>query len=190
MTATARRLLVALLTALCTMVGLAATAAPASAYTWVDGAGRAGYVALSKAQGVHIRQCTSYTYYTCRMAPGVHVPAQRVYRSPLTTGRQDIAVVINIQRWSGDRWVYQTGRTWYGTIPAGVSSVVMPEWTVLPTAVNYLRVKIGVAWANPYGQALGTRALTMDQFGDYECATTLSPCTAGAGWLFIREPGV
>lgn len=190
MTTTARRLLTTALTAGLMTLGLIGGAAPASAYTWIDGAGRAGYVALSKAQGVHIRQCATYAYYSCRMAPGIHVPAQRVYRSPSTTGRQDVVVVINIQRWDGSQWVYQTGRTWYGTIPAGVGSVVMPEWTTLPTRVNYLRVKVGVGWANPYGQTLGTRAVTMDQLGDYECATTLSPCTAGAGWLFIREPGV
>ena len=190
MTTTARRLVTAVLTALVTMLGVALAAGPASAYTWVDGQGRAGYVALSKAQGVHLRVCATAAYYTCRMAPGVNVPAQRVYRSPMSSGRQDVVVVINVERYDGSRWYTETARTWYGTIPAGSSSVVMPEWTTLPNRVNYLRVKIGVGWANPYGQTLGTRLITMNQLGDYECATRLSPCQAGAGWLYIREPGV
>ena len=187
---TIRRLTIAVLTAVVALLGAVGSAAPASAYSWVDGQGRSGFVALSKAQGVHIRQCSQVVYYSCRMAPGVHVPAQRVHRSPSTSGRQDVVVVINIQRYQGDRWVHQTGRTWYGTIPAGVGSVVMPEWTVLPNAVGYLRVKLGVGWANRYGTTLGTRVITMNHDGDYECATTLRPCSAGAGWLFIREPGV
>lgn len=190
MTTTARRLLTTALTAVLMVLGALSAAPSASAYTWNDGAGRAGYVALSKAQGVHLRICATAQYYTCRMAPGINVPAQRVYRSPMTSGRQDIVVVINILRFDGDRWYHETGRTWYGTIPAGVSSVVMPEWTTLPNRVNYLRVNIGVGWANPYGQTLGTRFLSMNQQGDYECATNLRPCTAGAGWLYIREPGV
>lgn len=180
----------ACLTALVALVGMVGTSAPASAYTWVDTQGRPGFVQLSKAQGVHIRQCSTYAYYTCRMAPGIHVPAQRVNRSPRTSGRQDLGVAIVIQRYEGDRWVRQTSRTWYGRIPAGVRSIRMPEWTVLPNRVNYLRVQVAVAWARPAGGALGARMITMNQLGDYECATTLRPCEAGPGWLFIREPGV
>jgi len=187
---TIRRLTLAALTLLVAVIGAVGSAAPASAYTWRDTQGRGGAVALSKAQGVHIRQCYNAYYWSCRMAPGVHVPAQRVSRSPSTTGRQDIAVVISVQRYEYGTWYQQTSRTWYGTIPAGVSSISMPEWTTLPTKVGYLRVNVGVAWATPTGVALGTRIISMNQLGDYACATTLRPCEAGAGWVFIREPGV
>jgi hypothetical protein len=185
-----RRLIIALLTAFVALVGTVAAAGPASAYTWRDTQGRGGFVALSKAQGVHIRQCYNAYYWSCRMAPGVHVPAQRVNRSPKTTRRQDIAVVISVQRYEYGSWTQQSTRTWYGTIPAGVRSIRMPEWTVLPNKVGYLRVNFGVVWTNKYGRNLGTRIISMNEYGDYECATNLRPCEAGAGYVFIREPGV
>ena len=92
-----RSLVTALLTAFVVLLGTVAAAGPASAYTWRDTQGRGGFVGLSKAQGVHIRQCYNAYYWSCRMAPGINVPAQRVNRSPVTTGRQDIAVVISVR---------------------------------------------------------------------------------------------
>lgn len=169
---------------------LAATETSSSAYTWKNTFGRPGAVTLWQAEGVHIRICSQPYSWSCRMAPGIHLPAQRVHRSPSTKGSQRVAVLIRIQRWTGSHWVKQTQVTRYRTIPRGSRYVLTPEWTALPTHVNYLRVQLVVTWASPRGRALGKKVIWMNQSGDYVCKTNLHPCTAGAGWLFIREPGV
>ncbi len=184
---TTRRLLAAGLTLLIGALAVLLPASPASAYRYWD-YNRPGAVSVPTAQGVHIRQCTTYYYLTCRMAPGIHHEGMRIYRSQATSGRQDVVVFLRVEHWRNGSWNVVDSQVWQDPIYAGQSSVLKPAWTSLPSRVGYWRVTSSVLWyAN--GQRLGQRDISYDHQGDYACATTLRTCTPGPGWIYMLEPG-
>lgn len=162
--------------------------APASAYTWRN-SGRPGRVVGYQVQGSHYNSCTFTTYYTC-FTPWVVGTGPLVYRSPASSGTQKIAAVYQLQYHDGSNWVNQAQRIHTRYLRRGDNRLRMPRIDFLPNGGGYFRVVIGVAWSN-YADTIGygSKRLVYNQYGDFTCNTRF-PCEAGAGYVWLRSPGV
>ena len=162
-------------------------AAPASAYT-VRKNGSPGKVVGYQVQGSHWDTCPT-TAYSC-FSPWVVGSGPVVYRSPASTGKQGIVAVYRLQRWNGSAWAHQADRTHVRYLPRGDNRLRMPRVDFLPNAAGYFRVIVGIAWGNADGtRSFGAKVLKYNQAGDYSCNTRF-PCEAGAGYVWLRSPGV
>lgn len=178
-------------TLLITMVAVVAMgtlqAAPASAYT-TRNSGNPGRVTGYQVQGSHYDSCTS-PYYTC-FTPWVvgHGPA--VYRSPSSSGTQTITAVYQLQRYNGSYWVNYSSRVYTRYLQRGYSWMYLPRIDFLPNTAGSFRVVIGIAWSNQYDTVtFGAKKLVYNRSGDFICNTRF-PCEAGAGYVWLRSPGV
>lgn len=181
----ARTLLVVLVLA----VGMSLLqSAPASAYT-VNNNGRPGRVVGYQVQGTHYNSCTHTTYYTC-FTPWVVGTGPLVYRSPASTGAQKIGAVYQLQYYNGSSWIDYGQRIYTRYLRRGDSRLRLPRIDFLPNRGGSFRVKIGVVWTNRREtRNLGAKVLTYNQYGDFVCNTRY-PCEAGAGYVWLRSPGV
>lgn len=179
-----RVLLVAIVAAL--MLTVVQTA-PASAYT-TRKSGAPGRVTVYQVQGSHYDVCPS-TYYSC-FNPWVVATGPLVGRSPASSGAQRIGVVYNLQRWNGSSWVHQSQQTHVRIMDRGVNRLRMPRIDFLPNSAGHFRVTMVVGWANGRDtRGFGSRVYAFNQAADYTCNTRF-PCQVGAGWVWLRSPGV
>ena len=150
--------------------------------------GRPGRVVTYRVQGSHYGVSCPYT--TC-WQPWVVGRGARVYRSPRTSGNQDILVRYILQRWDGSDWVFQSKKDHFGRVPRGYSYDRFPRLNFLPTRARYLRVLVAVAWARSSGGALGTRVFLLNRRAEYVCNTNFtSSCKTGPGWVWLVSPGL
>jgi hypothetical protein len=169
------------------LVALAATSKPAAAYT-ATSEGRPGSMEAYKIQGSHYNSCQSMGY-EC-WTPWVTGTGPVVYRSPATTGTQNIAVGYQLYRWNGSSWVLQNTRIYHRTLSAGYSWIQMPRPDFLPNSGGYFRVVTGVSWANSSGQNLGSKTLDYNQSGDYRCNTRFTSSCSSSDWVYLSSPGL
>ncbi len=101
------------------------------------------------------------------------------------TGPQTVTVTHMIYRWNGSAWAYQTQQTVRASLGAGTTSVKMPDLFILPTSgVGHYTVTSHYQWFNSAGTKVAYWRATMNQLGDYACATKF-PCQVGDGWVYI-----
>lgn len=108
-----------------------------------------------------------------------------VYRSPATTGAQDVAAVYSLERWNGSAWTIQANIQATGRIAAGVSALRLPRASfTLTSGKGYYRVLWAFVWKVPGASSnLGVGALTANSTSDFACITPLRPCQVSAGYV-------
>lgn len=155
----------------------------AQAWTRAVSQGRPGSLNLPYVRAYDEGQYTTYGPYLAFSSA-----RPTVYRSPATSGAQDVMGLYTIQRWNGSSWSNVTSqRTAAYRIPAGYSYVQLPGVSRAPsTQRGYFRVVWVFAWADARsGASLGSTSIVPAHSGDLRCATTARPCSASAGWVRI-----
>lgn len=178
------RFLVLLAAVLTVLLGSSSTA---SAYQHIGVSGRPGAAQAYATQGTHLQVlCGARGYYNC-FAPGLFVQGPLVYRSPATTGAQNVHVRYGVHRWSAGSWVQENARDFSGTIGVGQSAVRLPTWNVL-TTVGHKRTIFSIVWTDAYGRTIATSAVVMNG-NDYACNTRFTlRCDVYNGSVAVYQP--
>jgi hypothetical protein len=153
-----------------------------SAEAWTQkSSGSAGFVQPYQVQGL----TTGFV-----LRPTIRVPGPTVYRSPATSGAQNVIVYYQLRRWNGSSWVDDwSSAAQVFVIPSGTSAIRLPNFDFRDLSGTY-RVVSSVSWFNrSTGQHLGTRALFMDGW-DYGCRNSnvdlvYMRCQAGFGSISV-----
>jgi len=107
------------------------------------------------------------------------------YRSPASSGVQEVQAKYLLEQWSGSEWVIvaATDRL-YGVIGAAQIGVVFNSADLRPNPVarGYWRVKWVFAWYSS-GALLATTISTPDNIEAYVCITQARRCQPRAGWV-------
>jgi hypothetical protein len=177
------RLTVTALVTLALLIG-GALIAPDEAHAWyyATAGQRPGAVSVPQVWAVDDGQYTTYGPYLTIRSNGGPV----VYRSPATSGAQDVMGQYTIQYWNGSRWVNLTSQwTPAYRIPAGYRWVRLPALHRSPTTQRgHFRVVWSFAWVNANtGAALGRTAILPNTTADFRCYTTARPCQYSAHWI-------
>jgi len=165
------------------VAGTAGTAGTAQAWTYTYAGGSAGSVTLPR---INVRD--TYLY-----AGGMYVATLTidstigplVYRSPATTGAQDVVAIYSLERWNGSAWTTQAQGQASGRITAGYTSVRLPRASFMPTSGKGIyRVAWAFAWKVPGASStLGTGILNANSTSDFACITNLRPCQVSPGYV-------
>lgn len=167
------------------LVLLVAASGTAQAYKIKKTIKKPGEVTLYRVEGSHHpSQCP---YGEC-WNPWIVQRGAVVGRSPKARGRQLVSIRYELQRWYNDSWNYQTHQTFFKYIPRGKKRIRMPRFDVVPTAANYMRVRVAIVW-NKGHRTLGARLYVFNQQSDYVCVTQFENfCATGPGWIWVRAP--
>ena len=162
---------------------VAGTAGTAQAWSYDLAQGSAGSVSLPR-----INVSDTYLYVGGIAVATLTIDSTigpLVYRSPATTGAQDVYAVYSLQRWNGSAWATQAQGTASARIGAGYGSVRMPRASFMPTSgKGYYRVAWAFAWKVPGASAnLGSGVLNANSTSDFACITPLRPCQVSAGYV-------
>lgn len=109
------------------------------------------------------------------------------YRSPRTTGAQDVIAVYVLERWNGSAWATFSSTRVSGRIPAGASGVRLPRVGFTPGGnTGYYRAHWVFAW-KVAGRVtnLGSLIVMADRASDFGCSSPLRPCEVGPGYLHV-----
>ena len=105
------------------------------------------------------------------------VPGARIYRTPGSVGNQNVAYIVQFQKWNGSGWVVDRWFSRTAVIPA-TSSFIYAETMYVALQPGYYTVNIGVSWAN----GAGMTTVHMNAASDYLCVNSSTVC--GAGWVY------
>jgi hypothetical protein len=156
--------------------------APASAWEYTRVTGQAGEVWLPPVYPFEDHRFTTY-------GPAVYITTfdgPYVYRSPATSGAQDVMGVYLVERWnsSTSKWdVVSRQDTPIYTIPAGQKGIYLPRLWRSPGGNQlynrgYFRVQWIIAWGAAGNASLGSTILSPDRAGDLRCRSMVRPCEA------------
>lgn len=162
---------------------VAGNAGTAQAWTYSLAQGSAGSVSLPTINVSDTYLYAGGTYVATLTIDSTIGPL--VYRSPATTGAQDVVAVYSLERWNGAAWTTQAQGTASARIGAGYGSVRMPRASFMPTSGKGIyRVTWAFAWKVPGASAnLGGGVLTANSTSDFACITPLRPCRVSAGYV-------
>jgi hypothetical protein len=112
------------------------------------------------------------------------------YRSPATTGVQNVAAHYVVEKWDGYKWVRSASAgPFIRQIGSAQPGVYLPKIYIQPlTSRGYFRVTWYFAWATTTDIALGSTAIMSDRSSDHVCATPYRLCQSYAG--YFRTGGV
>jgi hypothetical protein len=93
------------------------------------------------------------------------------YRSPASTGAQNVAAVYTVQKWNGASWVNVTKKgPFIGQISATQSYLVFnPVYITLSPTNGYMRIVWSFVWSTTTGVQLGGTNLVSNLANDYVC---------------------
>jgi hypothetical protein len=184
MTATLRRTTRSLLTLIVGIVALGVLSGATPAHAWVSGgtAGRPGAVYLNRVEALDL-YIGSYPNTHQQLTFLSNGPT--VYRSPSTTGAQDLTITYSIQHWDGYKWVQVTQQLSRSRIAAGYQAVRMPNLYVMPVvARGYFRVVEFIQWYSN-GTLVAAHVILPSTTADHACITQSRPCASYAGFLRV-----
>ena len=174
-----RRLVLALLVAAATALGVGAP--QASAYTLVGQTG--SYGGLGRPAAIQAQYVSGYVGGVMSRYEGLRIPGLYVTRSNATSGAQAVWHGLAIEEWYGTHWVTRSQVTFaYVVIPAGRAGIYLPDQYQLLGSGTY-RVTSVVTWADSRLPVAGARGVDYNGY-DYQCRSGFV-CTPGYGWVRI-----
>ncbi|MDO8363795.1 MAG: hypothetical protein Q7V88_12920 [Actinomycetota bacterium] len=152
---------------------------PASAWTFYSTTGRPGSVVLPTMMVTEVYYA-NYTQMSLMGNTGVVV-----YRSPASTGAQNVGAIYTAQQFVNNQWVnVYSSPVITGYIPAGRSSVTLVRPNLQPsTARGYFRVVFTLAWTDTANRYLASAFVTPTNANDLVCNTTSRWCIASPGYV-------
>lgn len=163
---------------------------PAAAWSYAATVQRPGAVSIPRVNA------TDWTYSSVSTVPFLYSSEGPVaYRSPASTGAQNVAGSYAIQRWTGTQWAtISTQYTPAYTISAGSTWVRLPALnvTLQPHMRGYLRVSWAFAWTSATNAAsLGATVILPSSTSDFACVTrSVRPCGTSSSWVRVGRPYV
>jgi hypothetical protein len=160
----------------------------ASAYTNTAAGSAGGFSLERRTQGLGLHEGGAWV-----PVPGLRVHGPTVWRSPATSGAQNVGYTYLVQRWSGTSW---QNAVWSPAEVARLGSDTN-SWTRLPVrdfgsfgiSDGYYRVILLVRWSDANtGRWLGSQEVSLVHSGDYECLASLYvSCSVGSGWIYLNK---
>lgn len=111
------------------------------------------------------------------------------YRSPATTGDQDVMATYTLELLTTSGWVRFSEQRVYGRIKAGQSYVALPALVLNPSSPlpGTYHITWGFLWATTTGVQLGSTIVVSDRTNDYTCLTTIYRCGINPGYFQISK---
>ncbi|MEJ7585722.1 MAG: hypothetical protein WKF43_16940 [Acidimicrobiales bacterium] len=166
--------------AVATVGAMAATATPASAWSYASVSGSPGGVAMPTVYVGDLIMPSGHRAFTVSSNPGA--PA---HRSPASTGTQIVQGVYLVQQWANSQWVtVKSSPVMTGRMYSNQSSVYFPPFYLQPsTARGYFRATWVFDWQNTAGTYLGSTYLVSGLATDHACVTPSRFCLSYAGYV-------
>ncbi len=164
------------------ILGIAVLATDQAAFAWsyTTLQGRAGQVAMPSVllSDIYAAGYMQFTVYSTGNAVA--------YRSPASSGIQNVAVIYYLEKWDGSQWVMITrSAPMKGQITASQQSIRFPGpyIQVNGSARGYFRLGALFQWATTTGVLLGNTAVNSNLATDYKCITTSRLCKSYPGYF-------
>lgn len=176
------RAVMAILTAVASLVAALFAASPASAYTTTSRSNVPVAPVVYQVQGSHYNVGSAVTGPMWK--PWVYQSGPTVYRVS-GSGEQSVRVQYSVDRWTGSAWALHTSQAQGVRIASTATSAKAPALSVLPSGGSgYYRVRLSITWTSPIGAVLASTSISMNATGDYVCSTSRT-CTAGPGYVHL-----
>lgn len=158
---------------------LAATASPASAWSYAPIGGSRGNVSLPTVYVGDLASSNGYTQYALYSENG-----PIAYRSPAAGGAQTVRAVYAVEQYDGSQWRIITSSTVVRQIGATQSGVQLPALYTQPnSARGYFRISWGFGWYNSQGSQIGFSMVLSNQTSDHACVTRVRLCQSQPGYF-------
>ena len=164
---------------------VAGNAGTAQAWSYTAASGSAGSVTLPR-----INVSDIFVNYGGTSAATLTIDSTTgplVYRSPATTGAQDVFAIYQLEKWNGSAWASVAQSTKSGRIAAGYNAIRLPRVSFMPTSgKGYYRVAFAIGWKVPGASTnLGMGVLNANATSDFACISPLRPCQVSAGFVQV-----